>query len=55
MSETGAPRQRLLVKPDVMAAIVGLTTRRLEQYVHEGMPKSGREGYPLAAVVQWMI
>jgi hypothetical protein len=38
-----------------MAAIVGLTEQRLRQLVAEGLPKSGRDGYPLAAAVQWII
>lgn len=38
-----------------MAAIVGMTERRLQQLANEGMPKAGRDGYPLAACVQWII
>ena len=43
------------VKAPVMAAIVGMTERRLRQLTGEGMPKTGREGYPLAGCVQWII
>jgi hypothetical protein len=50
-----APRSRLTVKGPVMAAIVGMTERRLRQLATEGMPKEGREGYPLDGCVQWII
>lgn len=53
---TAAPgRSRLTVKAPVMAAIVGMTERRLQQLANEGMPREGREGYPLAGCVQWII
>jgi hypothetical protein len=38
-----------------MAAIAGLSTRRLRQLAVEGMPKAGREGYPLISCVRWLI
>ena len=57
MSETVAqpPGTPLTVKSTVLAAIVGLTTQRLGQYAAEGMPKTDRDGYPLAGAVQWII
>lgn len=45
----------LIVTASVMARVVGLTERRLDQLAHEGMPKAGRQGYPLAGAVQWII
>jgi len=48
-------RAPLIVPAPVMAKIVGLTEQRLRQLTAEGLPKSGRDGYPLAAAVQWII
>jgi phage terminase Nu1 subunit (DNA packaging protein) len=48
-------RQPMVVAPAQMAAIVGLTERRLAQLAAEGMPKAGRKGYPLVSCVQWII
>ncbi|HTB47000.1 MAG TPA: hypothetical protein VK741_25510 [Acetobacteraceae bacterium] len=45
----------LIVSAPIMARIVGLTERRLLQLAAEGMPKAGRQGYPVAAAVQWII
>jgi phage terminase Nu1 subunit (DNA packaging protein) len=44
-----------IVTAPVMAAIVGLTQQRLGQYAAAGMPKAGRDSYPLAGTVQWII
>lgn len=44
-----------IVNAAVMAAIFGVTERRLRQYSTQGMPKAGREGYPLAGCVRWII
>lgn len=38
-----------------MAAILGITDRRLQQLVVEGMPRQGYGLYPLAACVQWYL
>lgn len=40
---------------DVIAFIFGITKSRIRQYVKEGLPKSARNSYPLAASVQWVI
>lgn len=53
--EPSGARQPMVVTPPQMAVIVGLTERRLLQYASEGMPKAGRQGYPLVATVQWII
>lgn len=38
-----------------MAAILGLTDRRLRQLVEMGLPKTGHGLYPMAACVQWYV
>lgn len=38
-----------------LAKILGVTSRRIQQLVHEGMPKTGRGKYPLIACIQWYI
>lgn len=48
-------RQPMVVSALQMSAIVGLTVQRLGQLAAEGMPKAGRQGYPLVASVQWII
>lgn len=48
-------RQAMVVSADQMGVIVDLTPRRLAQLAAEGMPKAGRNGYPLVATVRWVI
>ena len=40
---------------DVISFIFGLTEGRIRQLVKEGMPKAGRNKYPVAKCVQWYI
>lgn len=55
MSGTEADPRVLIISPATLAAIVGLTRRRLEQFAAEGMPRSDRGAYPMAQCVQWII
>lgn len=38
-----------------MAAILGVTVGRLRQLAADGMPKEGRDLYPLSGCVQWYV
>jgi len=38
-----------------LAKILNVTPRRVQQLVHEGMPKSGKGRYPLIACIHWYI
>jgi phage terminase Nu1 subunit (DNA packaging protein) len=48
-------RSSMVVTLAQIAAIIGVTERRIQQLAEEGMPKAGREGYPMVACVQWVI
>jgi phage terminase Nu1 subunit (DNA packaging protein) len=40
---------------DVIARILGITPRRVQQLAKEGLPTAGRGRYPLVPCVQWYV
>ena len=40
---------------DVIAGILGVTRARIRQLTKDGMPKNGRNRYPMIACIRWYI
>lgn len=49
------PAKLVEVNSSVLAEVLSLTTRRVEQLVRRGMPRSGHGRYPLRSCVRWYI